>query len=194
MGDVGSGSWEVLAKGNSLLGWQQGLAWLEIVGSREGYECIHPFILPSIPIHSLFSLGYKQWAKWNPFVHSGSTGALTNEDLSLDHLGSINLSRSYEGTNSFSGQSSPIHAMGWQELLSKMQSTVAPPLAYAWLPRFIFLNPLPAHLPGPWLKFARKSSNPRNEKILNRSCSVLQAAAFILWFIIFWNMQQMGPI
>ena len=75
-----------------------------------------------------------------------------------------------------------------------MQSTVAPPLAYAWPPRFIFVNPLPDHLPGPGLKFARKSSNPRNEKILNRSCSVLQAAAFNLLFIIFWNMQQMGPI
>ena len=63
-------------------------------------------------------------------------------------MGSINLSRSYEGTNSFSGQSSPIHAMGWQELLSKMQSTVAPPLAYAWPPRFIFVNPLPAGSPS----------------------------------------------
>ena len=142
------GWWLRGCKGNSLLGWQQGLAWLEIVGSREGYECIHPFILPSIPIHSLLSLGYEQWAKWNPFVHSGSTGTLINEDLSLDHLGSINLSRSYEGTNSFSGQSSPIHAMGWQELLSKMQSTVAPPLAYAWPPRFIFVNPLPAGSPS----------------------------------------------
>ena len=68
-----------------------------------------------------------------------------------------------------------------------------------WLPRwhmhgrrdsFLWTHyRLTAHLPGPGLKFARKSSNPRNEKFLDCSCSVLQAAAFNLWFIIFgtWN-------
>ena len=67
-----------------------------------------------------------------------------------------------------------------------------------WLPRwhmhgrrdsFLWTHCRPAHHPGSRLKFARKSSNPRNEKLLNWSCSVLQAAAFNLWLIIFgtWN-------
>ena len=75
-----------------------------------------------------------------------------------------------------------------------MQSTVAPPLAYAWPPRFIFVNPLPAGSPS------RLTVEICPKELKSKKCEIIElilfspsSSSFQFMINYFWNMKQMGP-